>query len=71
MPSALFEKGLIDQDGVGYAVNDAVSQTKRAISTLMKVLDAVRINPALFDKFCDALKCEEAVMGELIHDLQG
>ena len=71
VPAALFQDELITEDGLEKATNMAVGQNKRGIETMKEVLNAVRIKPALFDKFCDALKHEGGVTGEVIHALGG
>ena len=71
VPAALFQNRLVSPDGFTNATNDAVGSTKRGRETVMEVLEAVRSNPALFQKFCCALEVEKDVTGEIIHKMKG
>ena len=71
VPAALFQYGVISSDGLSHATNETVPPKKRGRDTALEVLDAVRLNPALFKKVCDALEVEKDVTGEIIHNIQG
>ena len=70
VPAALFQNKVITQDVYRAAINDSSGREKRGGDTLMDVLDAVRLNPTMFDRFCEALR-EESIMGEIVEKLQG
>ena len=67
----LFERDLITPDVMRLAINENVGQDKRGKDVMMDVLDAVRLKPAMFDDFCDALALEEALTGEIVQKMRG
>ena len=71
VPSALFQNGLINLDMFGNATNEAVLSSKRGAQTMMEVINAIRLNRSMFEKFCDALKFEEDVLRDIIRKIQG
>ena len=71
VPAALFQYGLISPDCLSRATSETIPSKKRGLDTALEVLDAVRLNPALFTKVCDALQLEKEVTGEIIQNIQG
>ena len=69
LPS-LFQNRLISRDAFEKANNEALPRSKRATDTILDILDNVKLNPTLFDKFCDALK-EDEFTGDIISKLKG
>ena len=70
VPAALFQNNLITRDVYRAAINENLGQEKRGGDIMMEVLDAVHLNRAMFDKFCEALD-EETIMKELVVNLRG
>ena len=71
VPSALFQNGLINLDMFGNATNEVVLPSKRGAQTMMEVINAIRLNRSMFEKFCDALKFEKDVLRDIIRKIQG
>ena len=70
IPEDLYSSGLIDDDAIDAFMGKASSDREKGNRIMREVQKTVKVNPELFDTFCQALAKEE-VTKQLAGELKG